>query len=486
MSTDRYDAIVIGAGQGGVPLAKCLAVAGKMRTALIERAHVGGTCINEGCTPTKTMIASARIAYLARRSAAFGVTTGPVTVDILKIRQRKRDIVESWRSGGERRVRATPNLDLIEGDATFAAPATLVVRGQNGARRLEANKIFINAGTRPAAPPIDGLETVPVLTSTSIMELDVIPEHLIVVGGGYVGIEFAQMYRRFGSRVTIIQRESQLLRQEDADVAEELAGILRGEGVDVLLDTLPMRAALDAERRVCLTVRKMDIDRTIVGSHLLTATGRTPNSDTLNLQAAGVETNRAGYIKVNDRLETTAPGIWALGDINGGPAFTHISYDDFRIVRANLLQGRDARTSSRLIPYTVFTDPQLGRVGLTERDARALGYEIKVAKLPMAHIARAIETDETRGFMKAVVDSDTSRILGCAILGAEGGEIMGILQVAMAGGIPDQVLRDNIFAHPTLAEALNSLFLSWEPEPMDVVLPQASYSAVMEESSGAG
>jgi pyruvate/2-oxoglutarate dehydrogenase complex dihydrolipoamide dehydrogenase (E3) component len=230
----------------------------------------------------------------------------------------------------------------------------------------------------------------------------------------------------------------------------------------------------------------LGLDRTIAGSHLLIAAGRTPNSTVLNLPAAGVEVTPDGYIKVNERLETTAPGIWAMGDIKGGPAFTHISYDDFRILRANLLKGRDVRTTGRLIPYTVFIDPQLGRVGVTEREARAQGYQIKVAKLPLAHVARAIEIDETRGFMKAVVDNDTSLILGCAILGADGGEIMGIVQVAMAGGIPYQTLRDKIFAHPTMSEALNSLFLSWEPEPMDVVLPQASYSAAMEESSGAG
>ncbi len=480
MATDRYDAIIIGAGQAGSPLAKCLAVEAEKRTALIEREHVGGTCINEGCTPTKTMVASARVAYLARRAAEFGVTTGPVTVDMARVRQRKRDIVDSWRAGSERRLNATENLDLIEGDASFVDRTTVSVRLQDGGvRQLTADQIFINAGARPANPPIAGLETVPVLNSTTIMELDRVPEHLIVVGGGYIGLEFGQMFRRFGSRVTVVQRGSQLLPQEDTDIAEEIAEILREDGIDVLLETNTLRVARDAQGRVCLTVRKADMDKTIVGSHLLIAAGRRPNTDTLNLSAAGVETNRAGFIKVNDRLETTTPGIWALGDIKGGPAFTHISYDDFRIVRANVLLSRDVRTSTRPIPYTVFIDPQLGRVGLTEREARAQAYDVKVAKLPMAHVARAIEMDETRGCMKVIVDADTSLILGCAILGIEGGEIMSILQVAMEGNVPYQTLRDNIFAHPTLSEALNNLFLSWEKEPMEAVLSQASYSARM-------
>jgi pyruvate/2-oxoglutarate dehydrogenase complex dihydrolipoamide dehydrogenase (E3) component len=354
-----------------------------------------------------------------------------VTVDMKKVVARKRDIVNSWRGGSERRLHATENLDLIAGEATFLSDTTLSVRlREGGEQRLEADKFFINAGARPASPAIDGLESVQSLNSTSILELEEVPEHLIVVGGGYVGLEFAQMFRRFGSRVTIVQRGAQLLPQEDTDVAEEIAAILREDGIHILLETRTMRVGKDAQGRVVLTVRNMDMDRTIVGSHLLIATGRAPNTDTLNLAAAGVETDPAGFVKVNERLETTSPKVWALGDVKGGPAFTHISYDDFRIIRANLLLKREATTTSRAVPYTVFIDPQLGRVGLTEREARAQKYVVKVAKLPLAHVARAVEIDETRGFMKAVVDADTSMILGCAILGAEGGEIMGILQVA--------------------------------------------------------
>ncbi|MGQ0569545.1 MAG: mercuric reductase [Armatimonadota bacterium] len=479
MTPTHFDAIIIGAGQAGVPLAKCLAVECGLRTALIEREHVGGTCINEGCTPTKTMVASARVAYLARRAADYGVRTGPVTVDLARVRQRKRDIVASWRGGSERRLRKTENLDLIMGEARFTGPNIVEVQTvDTGTLQVSADKIFINAGARPSNPPLEGLDGVPRLNSTSIMELDQVPEHLLVLGGGYIGLEFGQMFRRFGSAVTIIQRGAQLLTQEDDDVSEEIAKILWEDGIEILLQVDAVRVARDDDGRIHLTVRSPDGERVLRGSHLLISAGRVPNSDSLNLSAAGVETDRRGYIKVNDRLETGVPGIYALGDIKGGPAFTHISYDDFRVIRNNL-QGRDDSTTGRPIPYTLFTDPQLGRVGLTEREAHAQCRNIKVAKMPMSHVARAIEMDETRGFMKAVVDADTSQILGCAVLGIEGGEVMGILQLAITGGVPYQVLRDKIFAHPTLAEALNNLFLSWEKEPMDVMLSQATYSATM-------
>jgi pyruvate/2-oxoglutarate dehydrogenase complex dihydrolipoamide dehydrogenase (E3) component len=475
---DHYDAIVVGAGQAGVPLVRCLAVEAKMRVALIERAHVGGTCINEGCTPTKTMVASARIAYLARRAAEYGVQAGPVSVDMPRVRQRTRDIVANWRAGSERRLRKTEGLDLIYGDARFAGAREIEVKTAGGeTRRLTADRIFLNTGARPSLPSIDGLAQVPVLTSTTIMELDVVPPHLMIIGGGYVGLEFGQMFRRYGSEVTIIQRQAQLLPQEDDDVADEIAQILRDDGIKIVLNAQPVRVASDAGGRILVTAGTPEGERTFAGSHLLAAIGRTPNTDQLNLSAAGIEVDPKGHIKVNERLETTAPGVYALGDVKGGPAFTHISYDDFRIVRANLLKGGHASTKGRLVPYTVFIDPQLGRVGMSERDARAGGYSIRVAKLPMTSVARAIEVGETRGFMKAVVDAETDRVLGCAILSVEGGEIMGILQLAITGGVPYQVLRDKIFSHPTLAEALNNLFLSWETDPMDVMLSQAAYSA---------
>jgi len=458
----HYDAIVIGAGQAGGPLSTALARAG-WKTALIERVHVGGTCINEGCTPTKTMVASARVAYLARRGADYGVHTGAVTVDMKKVRQRKRDIVDSFRGGSQRRIESTKDLDLLMGEASFVGPGVIEVHLNNGEPfQITSNTIFINAGARSAKAALAGLENVPTLDSTSIMELDEVPEHLLVIGGGYIGLEFGQMFRRFGSQVTIIQRGANLLAREDADVAGEVANIMREDGIEVLLETKPLRVEQAPNGAIQLAVQTSIGERTLTGSHLLLAAGRVPNTDWLNLDAAGVQTDKRGFIQVNERLETNMPGIYALGDIKGGPAFTHISYDDFRIIRTNLLEKGNASIHERLVPYTVFIDPQLGRVGLSEADARAQGRNIKVAKMPMNYVARALEVDESRGFMKALVDADTGQILGCAVLGIEGGEIMSTLQVAMMGKVPYTVLRDAVFAHPTLAESLNNLFSTLE------------------------
>ncbi len=461
-TTTHYDAIVIGSGQGGGPLSTAFAGAG-WKTAIIEREHVGGTCINEGCTPTKTMVASARVAYLARRGADYGVQTGPISVDMKVVRKRKRDIVESFRGGSERRLKNAPGLDLLMGEATFTGPKTLEVRMNSGElRTVSANMICINTGDRPGRPALPGLEQVPALDSTSIMELDSVPEHLLVLGGGYVGLEFGQMFRRFGSAVTIVQRGEQLLAREDPDVADEVAKILREDGIEVLLRTSAQRVARSGDGRIQLTVRAPDGERTVTGSHLLLAAGRVPNSEKLNLEAAGVRTDKRGYIQVDDRLETNVPGVYALGDVKGGPAFTHISYDDFRILRTNLLEHGDASIKDRLVCYTVFIDPQLGRVGLSETEAREQGRSIKVVKMPMNYVARALEVDEPRGFMKAVVDADTQRILGAAVLGIEGGELMSMLEIAMLGKLPYTVLKEAIFAHPTLAESLNNLFGMFE------------------------
>src|ERR671928_220694 len=466
MATEHYDAVVIGAGQAGVPLATTLAKAGR-KTALVEREHVGGTCINEGCTPTKTMVASAKVAYFDRRSADYGVQNGPVAVDMPKVRQRKRDIVESFRSGSERRIEETEGLDLLMGEAHFTAQKELEIRLNEGETlRLTADDIFINVGARPANPPIEGLDSVPALNSTTIMELDELPEHLLVVGGSYVGLEFAQMFRRFGSEVTVVQRGKQLMSREDADVAEAVAEIMRQDGIEVLLETQTRRAEQTEDGEIRLTVSGPDGESALVGSHLLVAAGRPPNTEKLNLEAAGVETDKRGQIKVNEYLETNVPGIWALGDVKGGPAFTHISYDDFRIIRTNLLEGGNASIHDRLVPYTVFIDPQLGRIGLSEQEARAQGRNIKVAKMPMNYVARALEMDESRGFMKAVVDADTEQILGCAILGVEGGEVAAMIQIAMMGEVPYTTLRDTIFSHPTLAESLNNLFAALGETPM--------------------
>jgi pyruvate/2-oxoglutarate dehydrogenase complex dihydrolipoamide dehydrogenase (E3) component len=454
---DHYQAIVIGSGQGGTPLSMALADAG-LRTALIERSHIGGTCINEGCTPTKTMVASGRVAYLARRGKEYGVNTGDIRIDMARVRQRKRDIVESFRNGGQRRLEKTANLDVIFGEASFTGPKNLSVRMRDGAQRtLSADRIFINAGARPAVPKLEGLADVPFLDSTSIMELDCVPEHLLVLGGGYVGLEFGQLFRRLASRVTIVQSAAQLLDREDTDVAEGVLAILKQDGIEVMLKTKAVRAAKSGGQ-IQLTVRVGDESRDLVGSHLLVASGRTPNTDSLNVGAAGIATDARGFVKVTEKLETNVEDVYAMGDIKGGPAFTHISYDDFRILRTNLIEKGSATTGNRFVPYTVFIDPQLGRVGITETQARAQNKKFRVAKMPMNYVARALEVDETRGFMKAIVDAESNQILGAAVLGIEGGEIMAMLQLAMMGRLPFTTLRDATFAHPTLAESLNNLF----------------------------
>ena len=456
---DRYQAIVIGSGQGGTPLCTALAEAG-LRTALVERQHVGGTCVNEGCTPTKTMVASGRVAYLTRRGADYGIHTGDIRVDMERVRQRKRDIVNSFRNGSQKHIEKTSNLDLIFGEASFTGPKSVLVRLRDGGQRtLTGEKIFINAGARPTVPDIDGLKDIPFLDSSSIMELGTVPEHLIVLGGGYVGLEFGQMFRRFGSHVTIIHQHPQLLPNEDTDVAREIEKILTEDGIDVLLESRALKVSRD-ERNIGLQIENKQGGRTITGSHLLVAAGRTPNTDSLNIKAGGIETDAHGYIKTNTQLETNVSGVYALGDIKGGPAFTHISYDDYRVIRSNLLEGGQASIAGRLIPYTVFIDPQLGRVGLTETEAQSNGIDIEIAKMPMSRVARALEVDESRGFMKAIIDAKTQQILGAAVLSIEGGELMSMIQLAIMGHVPYTALRDGIFAHPTLAESLNNLFVA--------------------------
>ena len=457
----HYDAIVIGSGQGGNPLCQALAGA-DMRTALIERGHVGGTCINEGCTPTKTMVASGRVAYLARRAADYGIHVGTPRVDMVRVRRRKRDIVHLFRGGSERRIEKTKNLDLIFGQAQFLSPTSITVRDKKGQDRvLTADRFFINAGCRPSILQISGLQDVPFLTSTSIMELNVVPEHLVVLGGGYIGLEFGQLFRRFGSKVTIVQSAATLLTREDPDVASAVADILKEDGIHLLIEARAEKAARHGSR-IHLKIRTGGKVRSLEGSHLLVATGRVPNSDTLNLAAAGIATDNHNFIHVNDKLETSAKNVYALGDIKGGPAFTHISYDDFRIIRTNVIEKGTASTKDRLVPYTVFIDPQLGRVGITETEAHLQSRAIRVAKMPMSYVARALEIDETRGFMKAVVDAKTGQILGAAVLGIEGGEIMSQIQLAMMGNLPYTVLQNAVFAHPTLSESLNNLFNNFQ------------------------
>jgi pyruvate/2-oxoglutarate dehydrogenase complex dihydrolipoamide dehydrogenase (E3) component len=461
MVPEHFDAIILGTGQAGKPLALDLGGAGS-RTAVVEREHVGGTCVNVGCTPTKTMVASARVAYLARRAADYGVHCGPVAVDMGQVRRRKQAIVDDFRTGGERRLEKADNVELIFGEGRFTAPKVVeVTLKAGGARTLTADAIFINTGGRPARPPIFGLDSVGALDSTSIMELDTLPEHLLVLGGGYIGLEFGQMFRRFGSAVTVVQHGKQLLAREDPDIAVEVHKLLQEDGIEILLETEAVGVHAVA-RGVGLQLRGPGGERTVTGSHLLIAVGRAPNSDRLNLAAAGVKVDARGFIPVNDRLETNVAGIYALGDVKGGPAFTHISYDDYRIIRNNLLRGGQSTTRDRLIPYTVYIDPQLGRIGLTEQEARAQGRTIHIAKIPMTWVARAVETAEPRGFIKAVVDAETRQILGAAVLAVEGGEIMSMLEIAMMGKLPYTALEDGIFAHPTLSEGLNTLFMYLE------------------------
>jgi pyruvate/2-oxoglutarate dehydrogenase complex dihydrolipoamide dehydrogenase (E3) component len=462
-SDNHYKAIVIGSGQGGTPWCQALAKAG-WRTAIVEREHIGGTCVNEGCTPTKTMIASGRVAYLARLGEDYGVRSGRIGIDMKRVRRRKREIVNDFRNRNQSGIEKTKNLDLIFGEASFTGAKSLQVRLKEGGQRaLTADFIFINAGCRPAMPSLEGSEDVPYLDSTSIMELGAVPEHLVVLGGGYVGLEFGQLFRRLGSKVTIIHRGGQLLTREDADVAQEVAAILKQDGVTVLLNSKAERVK-KAGKQIRVTARSGRGARTISGSHMLVATGRVPNTEKLNLNGAGIATDERGYIKVNNKLKTNVDGVFALGDVNGGPAFTHISYDDFRILRSNLLGNGNASTDGRMVPYAVFIDPELGRIGMTESEARAQNKKIRIAKMPMSYVARAREMDETRGFMKAVVDAETEQILGAAILGVEGGEIMSQVQLAMMGRLTYTVLRDGVFAHPTMAESLNNLFGHLEGE----------------------
>ena len=453
---ESFDAIVIGAGQSGGPLSTALAKAGK-KTAIVEGSHVGGTCINYGCTPTKTMVASAAAADLARRASVYGVHTGQVQVNMAEVRARKESVVERFR-GSTRRAILSGGAELIEGWARFTGPKTLEIDlNGGGQRQMTAPLILINTGGRPRTPDLPGLGSVHFLDSTTIMDLDEIPEHLLVMGGGYVGLEFGQMFRRFGSQVTIVQRAGQLLPLEDGDIARAVQEILEQDGIQVLLDTEATRVEQSGQE-ICLSVDSPGGARTLVGSHLLVAVGRAPNTERLNLPAAGVTLDAHGNIPVDDRLETNIKGIYAMGDVNGGPAFTHISYDDFRILRANLLKGGNLSTRGRLVPYVVFIDPQLGRIGVTEAQARKAGRKVLVGTYPMEFVSRAIETDQRRGLMKAVVDAETKQILGAAVLGMDGGEIMSLIEVAMMGKLPYSALRDGIFAHPTLAEAVNSLF----------------------------
>ena len=454
----QYDAIVIGTGQAGPSLAARLSEEG-LKTAVIERKLFGGTCVNTGCTPTKAMVASARAAYMARRAADFGVLIGgPVSIDMKKVKERKDAIVGRSNQGLESWLGTMKNVTVYRGHARFTGRDTVHV----GDESLQAEKIFINVGGRAFIPPIGGLEDVDYLTNSSIMDVDFLPEHLVILGGGYVALEFGQMFRRFGSRVTIVQRNGRILSREDDDIAEAITGILKNEGIDVCIDT----GAYRVENRnggIFVRMRCEAEPHEVVGSHLLVATGRRPNTDDLGLDKAGIETDERGYIRIDDQLRTSVEGVWALGDCNGRGAFTHTSYNDFEIVAANLFDNDSRRVSDRILNFGLYIDPPLGRVGMTEQEIRASGRKALIATRPMTRVARAVEKGETQGFMKALVDAETKRFLGAAILGVGGDEVVHSILEAMYADVPYTVLQRAVHNHPTVTELVPTMLQDLMP-----------------------
>lgn len=460
MPVEHFEIAVIGGGKGGKTLAAKMASAGHP-VVMVEKGMIGGSCINVACIPTKTMVQSAKMAELARRAADFGIRAAFDRVDPSGVRDRKRAVVAEMVKRNQANFERS-GMTLLYGTARFTGTRALEVRLRDGGmRELTADKVFVNTGTRPALPPMPGLAAARPLNSESIQELDRLPEHLVILGGGYIGCEFAQMFRQFGSRVTVVERAETFLRREEPDVAEQVLQIFRDDGIDVLLAATVQSVDGVSGQTDRVRLQTPTGEQVVEGSHLLAALGRSPNTEELNLPAAGIEADDRGFIKVNDRLETTVSGIWALGDVNGGPQFTHVSLDDWRIVSANLAGGNRS-TADRLVPYTLFIIPELGRVGITEAEAHRRGYRVRVARLPAEKIPRAMTSGETRGYLKAVVDADNDRILGASILAAEGGEVMAVIQVAMRAGLPYTALRDMVFAHPTMAEGLNDLFEALE------------------------
>lgn len=447
----KYDAIIVGSGQAGNPLAYRLADLG-WSVALVEKKHLGGTCINVGCTPTKTMVHRAQVAHYARSAARWGVNASNVSVDLAKIVAQKDEVVLSFRGGQQKQLDKRSNLRLHRGHARFVGSYQLKI----GDDLLEGEKLFINTGGRPNIPAIPGLDAVSYLTNETVMQLTTLPEHLLILGGGYIGLEFGQMFRRFGSRVTVIHTGKQIVPREDPEIAAELQKALEAEGTQFLLNTRTTRVEKKGNA-IAMSFEGAAGPSSVTGSHLLIATGRGPNTDDLGLDKAGIETDKNGLIKVNGRLETNVAGVWALGDCKGGPAFTHISYNDFQIVYGNLVEGKNLTIENRPVPYCVFTDPQLGGVGLTEKEARAKGFKLKIGRCPMTYVARAIERGETAGLMKLVVDASNDRILGASILASEGGELVQILGALMLANQPYTLLKGAVYIHPTLAEGFFSL-----------------------------
>ena len=461
---EQYDALILGSGQGGKALAWHLARSGR-RTASVERRWIGGSCPNIACMPSKNEVWSARIAHLTRHAAQFGTITGSVATDMARVLQRKRDMVNREVSLHMENYK-TSGAELIMGNARFIGPKTLEVRlNDGGTRVLTGDQVFINVGTHAVIPRVPGLEAARPLTHIELLELDRLPSHLIVVGGGYVGMEMAQAYRRFGSRVTIIESGPQIIAREDADVADAIQRILTDEGVRFVLAAEVLNVQGRSGEEVGVTVRTSSGEQKIEGSDILVAAGRIPNTAGIGLDEAGVELDSRGYISVNDRLETTAPDVWAMGECAGSPQFTHVSVDDFRIIRDNLAGGKRS-TRDRLVPNCVFTDPPLARIGLSERDAQREGIKARVATLPMKAVLRTETTDETQGFMKVLVSESDDGILGFTMIGAEAGEVMAAVQIAMLANVPYPQLRDAVIAHLTMAEGLGFL-LSNVPRPSE-------------------
>jgi pyruvate/2-oxoglutarate dehydrogenase complex dihydrolipoamide dehydrogenase (E3) component len=455
---ETFDAIVIGAGQAGPPLAARLAEAGR-RVCLIEREHLGGTCVNDGCIPTKTLVASARVAHMTRRAADYGVDHGGgVTVDMARVKARKDAVVQLSIDNLTRWIEDARNVTFVRGEARFVGPRDVAVAG----RALSAPMIFINTGGRPAVPDWAGLDQVPYLTNTSMMALDRLPEHLVVAGGSYIGLEFAQMYRRFGSRVTVIEYADRLISREDPDVSAAVTEILRGEGIDVCLSVRDVGVARTAAG-VRLQATSSGAPIQIEGGDLLLAVGRRPNVEALNLAAAGVRLDERGYIAVDETLATSAPGVWALGDVNGRGAFTHTSWNDYQILAANLLDGAARRVSDRIAAYALFTDPPLARIGMTETEAKASGRPILKAVMPMTRVGRARERGETQGFMKVLVDAETHRILGSALLCIEADEVIHSLLDVMTADAPYTVIKAAMHIHPTVSELIPTLLEELAP-----------------------
>jgi len=459
--SEQFDVLVLGSGTGGKLIAWHMAQAGR-RTAVVERRWVGGSCPNIACMPSKNEISNAGIAHLARHGRDHGTVTGSVNVDMATVRQRKRDMVER-QIAKHQEIYRTSGAELIMGSGRFLAPKTLEVKlNDGGTRVLAADKVFLNVGTHAAIPNVPGLREAQPLTHVEALELDHLPQHLIVIGGGYSGLELAQAYRRFGSDVTIIESGPQLLAREDIDVSREMRRILSEEGIQVLVEATLLQVRGRSGDNVTLTVRTPSGEQHVDGSDILVAVGRIPNTAGIGLQEAGVELDGRGYIRVNGRLETSAPDVWAVGECAGSPQFTHISEDDFRIIRDNLA-GANRSTSDRLVPYSMFTDPPLAHVGLSEGEAERQGVIVRVARLPMDSVLGAQATDQRQGFMKALVGDSHDRILGFTMIGAAAGEVMAAVQIAMLAGLSCSTLADADFAHPTMAEGLSSLFSSVPP-----------------------